>query len=200
MPPSTYSAFNTATLLLQESVAVAALHETLGDWAAVRVEAVASNVVQARTRSSCVRLTGEICSRLTQLGREELRLLVHGTRHDQAALLWLALCRRYAFIRDFAIEVLRERHLGGRRRVGPEDFEAFFNRKADWHPELEAMSANTRKRLRGTLFQMMRQAGLLQADDALAVVLLGPRLMAAIATVDRDDLALFPTFETRGAG
>jgi hypothetical protein len=195
MPHRTYRTFNTATLLLPESVAVAALYETLGDRAAARAEAVARNLVQARTHSSCVRLTGEICSRLDGLGTDERKLLVHGTHHEQAALLWLALCRRYTFIRDFTIEVVRERHLSGRRRVGPDDFEAFYNRKADWHPELEAKSPNTRRRLRGTLFQMMRQAGLLLADDALAVVLLGPRLVAAIAAVDRDDLGLFPAFE-----
>ena len=103
--------FTTGSLLYQESIRFAALFVELGNWDRVRELAIEQNLLQTRTAKSSVRLCREICSRLKTLGEKELNLLVDGTVKDKGYILWLALCRRYKFIRDFAVEVLREKPL-----------------------------------------------------------------------------------------
>ena len=36
---------------------------------------------------------------------------MEGTIQEQKQILWFAICKRYAFIREFAIEVLHEKYL-----------------------------------------------------------------------------------------
>ncbi len=49
----------------------------------------------------------EIVSRLQTLNDEELRFLVGADNREQGYMLWIAACRRYTFIGEFAVEVLR---------------------------------------------------------------------------------------------
>ena len=190
-----YQSFTTASLLLTESLTLGALYAELRDWEAVRRDAWEKNLVQARTSGTRARIVNEVTSRLRLLSARELDVLNGGNRREQGYVLWLAVCRRYALIRDFAIEVVQARYLALRNFLTAEDFDIFFNRKADWHPELEHMSENTRRRLRPAVFHMMRQAGLLTRELTLVPATLGPRLVEAIIATSREDLALFPTTE-----
>jgi len=195
LAPGRYQSFTTASLLLTESRVLAALHGELHDWDAVRSRALVDNLVQARTSGTRARIVNEVTSRLRLLGDRELHVLNQGSLPEQASVLWVAVCRRYPLIRDFALEVMQPRYRELRLVLTAEDFDTFFNRKAEWHPELERMAASTRKRLRPALFHMMRQAGLLVGESTLAPANLGPRLVAAISEHDRQDLSLFPTSE-----
>ena len=76
---------------------------------------------------------------------EELEFLVDGSLREQGYLLWAATCRRYAFIRDFAREVLREHYLLMRRQLTTSDYDAFFNAKALWHVELDELVEKTKR-------------------------------------------------------
>src|SRR6266404_4752627 len=59
-------------------------------------------------QESARRSIREIVNRLKRLSEEELQLLLEGERSEQVALLWLAACRAYRFIGEFAVEVLNE--------------------------------------------------------------------------------------------
>ncbi|MEM7593140.1 MAG: BrxA family protein [Cyanobacteria bacterium P01_A01_bin.83] len=98
--------FANRSLLYQDSVGVATLFVEFGNWNQVRDLVVERNLLQTRTQKSSVRLCREICSRLKTLREKEINLLVDGMVKDKGYILWLALCRRYKFIRDFAVEVL----------------------------------------------------------------------------------------------
>ena len=76
---------------------------------------------------------------MQRLSDEQLELLVEGNPQEQKKLLWLAICKRYAFIREFASEVVREKFLQLDYLLTEFDYDAFFNRKADWHPELDGL-------------------------------------------------------------
>ncbi|MHC1730352.1 MAG: DUF1819 family protein [Syntrophobacteraceae bacterium] len=188
--------FTTGGLFHQESVRIAALYFETGDWDKVRQEVLERNVLQVRTLSSSKRIYREISFRLRTLHPGELELLTNGSRHEQAHLLWLAVCRHYRFIRDFSIEVIRERFLTLRRDLNNEDYDSFFNQKAHWHQELEKITPQTHMKLRQVLFRILREADLLATDNTINTAMLTPRLVSMIGSHAYQDLSVFPVAES----
>jgi len=188
--------FTGARLQRAESVALAELFREYGDWDRVRREAEGGNILQVRTLSSAKRVARELVFRLQELSPRELELFVSGSRDDQNHLLWVAVCRRYRLIAEFALEVVRERFLSLGAPLELADFDAFYFRKADWHDELDELKPVTQKKLRQVLFGMMRDVGLISDQGAINPVMLSPDVRAAIADTCLDDLRLFPMFET----
>lgn len=184
--------FTTATLLHRESVTLAALLTELGDWNAVREKVIADNLLQMRTLNTSKRIFQEISSRLKQLTPAELALLRDGTRQEQGYLLWLAVCKRYRFLYEFARDVLHEKLHTHDLTLAPEEYDRFFNAKAEWRPEVEGVSPVTRRKQRQFLFKMLREAGLLTADMQIVPALLTPRLVEAIRQDDPAHFAVFP--------
>lgn len=188
--------FTTGSLFHCESVKLAALYLDLCDWNAVREKVITENLLQARTLNTLKRVCSEIISRLKTLRSSELNLLVEANPQEQSYLLWLAICRRYRFIADFAIEVLRERYITFKTDLSHEDFDSFFNRKSEWHTELDNIHPSTRIKLRQVLFKILRDADLLTANKTINAALIGPRLLEAISLSSRNDVFFFPAFES----
>lgn len=188
--------FTTGTLFHQESVNLAGLYLEKDDWNEVRDEVIASNLLQARTTNSAKRICREICSRLKHLNKDELELLVEGDHQEQAYLLWLAICRRYQFIYDFSVEVIRERFLTLRYDLGYEDYDVFFNAKMEWHEELEKITETTRNKLRQVMFKMLRESELLTLSNSIIPAMLSSRLINVICSHSNRDLHIFPIMET----
>lgn len=188
--------FTSGSLYHYESVKLAELYLSLGDWEEVRDHALHSNVLQARTESTAKRTCREAIARLKTLNAEELAFLAEASQQDQAHLLWVAVCRLYRFIADFAVEVLRERFIVMKLDLGFDDFDAFYNRKAEWHDELDNASATTRDKLRQVLFRMLREAGLLARDRTINAVLLSPALIELLRQSNPDEFLYFPVYET----
>ena len=188
--------FTGARLQRAESVALAELFREYDDWDRVRREAEGGNILQVRTLSSAKRVARELVFRLQELSDRELDLLISGSREEQNHLLWVAICRRYRLVAEFAVEVVRERFLSMGAPLELADFDAFYFRKAEWHEELDQLKPVTRKKLRQVLFGMMRDAGLISAQGAINPVMLSPEVRDAIAETRPDDLRLFPMFET----
>ena len=187
--------FTACPLLWQDSIKIATLYRELHDWKAVKSYAQANNSLQARTSSALSRITREICMRLATFSEEELELFIDGEPREQKALLWVALCRRHLFIREFAVEVLRERWLNFRHDLRYEDYDAFFHAKAEWDEDLERMADTTRKKLRQVLFLMMRDADLLSSGNVIQQALLTPRLIGLLSKKNRQALLVFPAYE-----
>lgn len=187
--------FTGARLQGAESVVLAELFLKCGDWNQVRRQAEGGNILQVRTLSSAKRVARELVFRLQELSTRELELLVSGSQEDQHHLLWVAVCRRYRLVAEFAIEVVRERFLSLGAPLELADFDAFYFRKADWHEELDELKPVTQKKLRQVLFGMMRDAGLINGQGAINPVMLSPEVCNAIAATRPDDLRLFPMFE-----
>ncbi len=192
--------FTTGGLFRLESVKLALLYLELQDWGAVRDTALSENLLQARTLSSSKRIYREISSRLAELSPKELNFLVHADAREQGYLLWIAICRRYRFIADFAVEVLRERYISLKTDLHYEDFDSFLSRKSEWHEELEEIRPATRSKLRQVLFKIMREADLLSASNTINAATLSPRLLGAIPRSNHGDLSFFPAFESELRG
>lgn len=190
------TSFTTGSLFHRESVKLAEMYLDFGDWKSVREKVIEKNLLQARTLSTLKRIYGEVASRLKRLSGEEILFLLDGNHQEQVCLLWLAACRRYRFIADFAAEVLRERYITLKTDLSYEDFDLFFNQKSEWHSELERISSATRTKMRHLLFKMLREAELLTANNIICPPMLSRRLLDMILKGNRRDILFFPIFES----
>jgi len=192
--------FTTGSLFHQESVKLAVLFLEVQDWRLVRDMVLAKNLLQFRTVNTSKRVCREVCSRLKTLNQKELDMLAHGTLQEQGYLLWLAICRRYRFIADFAMEIVREKYIRLQFALDYEDFDFFFNKKSEWHEELDQIKPATRIKSRQILFKMLREADLLTSNNLINPAMLSPQLLSTISQEHRQNLLIFPAFESELKG
>lgn len=188
-------AFTTGGLFLRESTLVAELYMSLKDWDLVKDKVQENNSFQSRTKTALIRVTREIFKRMRTLSDLEVEFLLDAARPDQQALLWIAVCRHYSFIAEFATEVIREKYLSLNYDLTYDDFDWFFNKKADWYPDLEELTLSTRKKLRQVLFRILSEADLLSVDNRITPLLFSHRFVELIQKSDSQELTYFPLFE-----
>lgn len=186
--------FTAIALGLTESIKIAEVYLSCKDWDTTKEIVSHENILQSRTSSRNKRVTWEIINRLSPLTHEQLELLVEGSLEEQRLLLWFAICHYYRIIREFAIEVLHEKFLVMDMRLGEEDYQAFYLRKFDWHPELEEITENTQNKLRSVLFHTMRQAGLLNEDNEIIRIIPSSQLAQALRTHSDFAHRIYPAF------
>ena len=184
--------FTTAPLLFQDTLRVAELFVVEQDWPLVREKVLADNLLQMRTVNSSKRIFAELSSRLKQLTPVQLETFLEGSQREQNYLLWLAFCKRYRFVYDFAVEVVREKFLRLDMDLTYAAYDIFFNDKAEWHPEVERVADATRKKQRQFLYRIMREAGLLTDKKQIIPALLSPRLTDVIQADNPAHLAIYP--------
>ena len=169
--------FTAASLSISESIKIAEVYLACKNWDETAKIVKDQNLLQSRTRSRTIRVLRELTQRLKKLSDEQLLLLIEGNLSEQKHLLWFAICQTYSFIQEFAIEVLHEKFMSLNLEITDLDYEAFFNRKADWHEELEKITPSTKNKLRQVVFRMLRQADLLTDDNRIIQTMLSPRLI-----------------------
>jgi hypothetical protein len=192
--------FTAAGLSINESVNIAEAYLSCGDWDETRQIVREKNLLQSRTNSRTVRVARELIQRLKLLTRDQLELLAEGSLAEQKFLLWFAACKTYALIQEFAIEVLREKFLSRNMTLTELDYDAFFNRKADWHEDLDAITETTRIKLKTVLFRMMREADLITDDNLILPSMLSKRLVDVLKQDAPMSFQIFPMepFDRRG--
>lgn len=194
--------FTSGGLLVREASLALPLYYEVRDWAKVRAGLSEANGLQARTAASGKRLARELVQRLTELTEGELDLLGDSTIEERGHLMWVAACRRYALIGEFAEEVVRERFLLMTPMVRSIDFDAFVLSKSLWHQELDALAPSTVRKLRSNLFLMLREVGFVSDSGHIGQPLLSNRVLALLDVGVPSDLRFFPVrsrLELRGA-
>ena len=185
--------FSTGGLFLNESIEIARLHLEGETWDETLRRARREGATSLPKAVSNQRTVREISNRLMTLSNEELEFLIEfADRADRQALLWLATCRAYRFVREFALEVVRERYLSYQLDLPRESFDLLFEAKAELHEELSAIKASTRAKLQQVAFRIMREAGILSEANRIQTAILSPRLKTMIADKNPVELALFP--------
>lgn len=185
--------FTTGGLLAREAEIIAQLYLRDRDWQTVRRMVTEENLLQARTTSSRTRITREAIHRLSVLNNFELELLVEASLTERCHLMWVAACRRYEMIGDFAEEVLRERFLLMTPTLGFDDFDRFITGKSLWHPELDDLKNSTRVKLRQNLFRMLREAELLTERGDIAPAVVSERVLSLFQAHTPSDVRFLPT-------
>ncbi|WP_036372477.1 DUF1819 family protein [Mycolicibacterium austroafricanum] len=185
--------FTSGSLLMREALIAAPIYLQESSWAAVRQRLEAGNLLQARTVSTGHRLAREVTQRLAVFNEDELELLVAATSSERGQLLWVAACRRYDLVGEFAEEVMRERFLLMTPTLGHDDFDSFLRGKALWHDEIAGLKDSTLRKLRSNLFRMLVEAGLLTEDGRILSATLSTRVLAALSARTPSDIRFFPT-------
>lgn len=185
--PKYRMSFTVGGLFYQEAVSAVDLYIKSKDWANVREEILKTNLFQSRTQNSLERICSEVLSRLKLLSSEQLKIIQTGSRQEQLQILWIAVCKRYSFIRDFAIEVIREKFLLMDYSLTEEDYTIFFDTKAEWHEELEKLKDSTKKKLKQVLFRILREAEITSEVNIILPSILTKRVARALVS-DKSEL------------
>ncbi|GAA2241172.1 DUF1819 family protein [Rarobacter faecitabidus] len=197
--PTRYTlSFTSGALLVPEGSILAETYLTLGDWGEVRRVARAENLLRARTLATAARRVRETVQRLETLAPTEILLLSSSVATERGYVMWLATCRRYQLIGEFAEEVVRERYLLLTPTLRYEHFDRFVRGKMLWHPELTELRESTMKKLRATVFRMLEEAGLLYETEILGAVM-SDDLCRAIQAHRPDDVRFLPTRDSNEA-
>ncbi len=184
--------FTSGALLAREAQIAAPLYLESRDWNLVRGRLRAENLLQARTDSSSLRLSREVVQRLAVLSDDELELLRDAGPSERGHLMWVAACRRYAIVGDFAEEVVRERFLLLTPTLSYDDFDSFVRGKSLWHPELTDLKASTLSKLRANVFRMLTEAGLLAGGQIVYASLSEP-VRQVLRARTPSDMRFLPT-------
>jgi hypothetical protein len=193
---SEYSlSFTTGAALIRESVMIADIYVQLRHWPDVRSKVLTENSLQSRTVSTLKKLYGEVSKRLKLLTDDQLEMLATGSETQLKALVWLAICRQYTFIHDFTIEVIVPHYSAARFSLTHEDYDAFFNAKAEWHDNLDSASKQTKSKARQVFFKMMKECGITGDSNELQPQRFDAQLVQMIKASEPDELRLYPGIE-----
>jgi hypothetical protein len=174
------TSFSVGAIFYHESIICVEQYLKLGEWSTVKDFITENNSFQARTTATSQRIYWEIHSRLKLLSEEQLKLLIDGTHKDKKHILWLAICKKYDFIKDFMIDIVCEKYLNLKSDLSYEDFDIFFDEKAEWHEELSKLTEATRKKLRRVLFKILRDIGIVTKENKIVTAVPSPTVIQAI--------------------
>lgn len=129
------------------------------------------------------RIYRDIIKRLSSLNRRQLELLVEGSLDVKKQLAFFAVCKTYLFIRDFTVEVLREKHLVFDNIISEGDYLSFLRRKQEIHLEIEGLTETTVRKVRQVTFKILEQAGIINniREKHIQPQLLEPKLIKSIS-------------------
>ncbi len=191
--------FAVGGLHVNESVDVARAHMPAESWQQTLERVIDAGVGSLPKAASRRRSLREIIVRISTLNPAELELLAgDADRSEQQTLLWVATCRAYRFVREFTIEVIRERALSLKLDLPLETFDVFFAGKAEWDERLAAITPATRAKLRQILFRIMREAGIVSDNYRILTPTVSRRLRSVLEDQSPQDLDLFPGLMRNG--
>lgn len=185
--------FSVGGLLVKESVALAQAYRADETWPEARERLMSEGISSFPKLASQTRVLREVFDRIGHLtDAERIYLIEVADRLEQQALVWLAVCRTYRFVKEFAVEVVAERYQSWRFDLGLEVFDRFLAEKAESDQGLAKLSPSTCAKLRQVLFRIMRESELLSDDGKIQPVWLSARMKALIEETNPADLLIFP--------
>ena len=107
------------------------------------------------------RMYSEFNKRISSLSRKQLELLSYSDITTQKQLTLVSICKCYGFIRDFIIEVVREKFLVYDYQITEGEFISFYRRKHDQHEEMETLTDLTEKKIKQVTFKILEQSGII---------------------------------------
>lgn len=193
MMPSPYTlSFTVGGLFLFEGIELARLMNTSASWNEVRQKAPDGIFVANGGASSMKRIRNEVIGRLSRLTETEIAHLAKAGMTDARALMWVAACRKYRILAEFADEVLDERLRTYQPEIRVTDFDALLDAKGVNAAEVARLAPSTRARLRSVAFRMLREAELIDAESRVRALPLSETLHNLLGRDRRSGLDLIP--------
>jgi hypothetical protein len=134
------------------------------------------------------RMLFEYNKRIAVLTDEQLDLLIDGSLSSQKQIAFLSICKCYDFIRDFTVEVVREKMLLFDYTLTEGEFITFLRRKTDIHPELEKITDKTTYKIKQVTFKILEQADIISdiRDKMIQPQLIEPEVMNVIVNDNKE--------------
>ena len=191
--------FTAGGLYVNESLELARIYLELRDWKQSISQAISEGFIQLPKESSKRRILREIATRLKMLSFDELNYFINDAdRQEQSHILWLASCRAYRLIREFAVEILNDRYQTYHLELPVRIFEHFLEEKAELSDSLNTTTKSTRGKLRQFVFRIMREAGIISDDNCIQTAWISSKLRAMLEKNAPFDLAIFPGMTAGG--
>jgi hypothetical protein len=150
--------FTAASLQYYESETIATLYKETLSWDQVAKSVIDDNALQKETISTRKREFIELKKRLQSLTLEQLAYYAEATSSDIKNLTMLSCFKLYAFISDFATEVIRNKLLLFDFKLINSDYEAFYDSKKVAYDNLNTISQSSQYKLKQVMFKMFEQA------------------------------------------
>jgi hypothetical protein len=184
--------FTAASLRLNEMVTVArvALENDTTNLFDVREKGV---VLSSLKKISSTKIFREIKNRLEKLTPDQMNILAHGDLIAQKQIGFLAVCKHYDFIRDFTVEVIRDKALMYDYKINESDYITFINSRIQLHPELDEFTEYTMKKAKQVMFLILEQVGVINSitDKIIQPQLLQPEVINTILKDNPEWLKIF---------
>lgn len=135
----------------------------------------------------------EIKKRLENLSEFQLELFLKADLITKKQIAFLAVCKTYTFIRDFCVEVLKEKLLVYDYDITEGEFISFYRRKYEIHPEMESLTDKTENKIKQVTFKILEQAGIINniKERILQPQLLSNEIVQAIVSDNKEWLKVF---------
>ena len=146
--------FTASSLRLNEMLLVARAHHD-----GVNIDY--TNELGGGKSSTGKRMLSEFNKRVSNLTPYQLDVLLNGDLVTQKQMTLVAICKSYAFIREFVVEVLREKSLVYDYQITDGDYISFYRRKIDLHDEMDSITEITERKIKQVTFKVLEQAGLI---------------------------------------
>lgn len=121
-----------------------------------------------------VTMYSEIKKRLSFLTDKQLDLLLDGSLTTQKQMAFLSVCKGFDFIREFVVEILREKLLLFDYQIYEGEYRTFFRHKNDLHLEMDGLTEVSKNKIKQVLFKILEQAGLI---DSIRTKVIQPQLL-----------------------
>lgn len=107
------------------------------------------------------RIYAELKKWIEVLTDEQISILKSASFKAQNEIAFLAVCKYYNFIREFVIEVVREKYLVFDYELTEGDYLSFVRRKSDTNSEFEKLTEKTQYKIKQVCFKILAQANLI---------------------------------------
>ena len=132
-------------------------------WKELKADMLEEGLMPQKTLTGRKRVLDEIHYRLQHLHPEEMELLSNTELSTERLLIHLASCRAYPFLREFVIQVLREKVLVLDLTLEVYEFERFWEQEAQTRPEVERLSSVSKNQIRRAIYRFLVEVGILES-------------------------------------
>lgn len=153
--------FTGASALIAETMIIAEEFDKLKNWKGVEISILDKNLLNKTKNATIKRELTEIKKRLSSLTPDQLQLLINGSLDDAKAMILLSLVNTYDYLKDFIVEVVRNKYLMFDRVLTETDYNRFFNSKCLSHPELNTITELTASKVKQVIFKLLAQMGII---------------------------------------
>lgn len=139
------------------------------------------------------RMVSEFKKRIDNLTVNQQELLLNSNFSNQKQLAFLSACKTYSLLRDFVIEVVREKYLIMDFNLSDTDYISFIRRKEINHDELASLTDQTQAKVKQVIFKILEQAGIIDnvRDKEIQLQLLGESTKKSIIEDNPEWLKVF---------